>query len=403
MVVQTLLDSFSRCFGAPGQTGHSTHRGGTDKNDKSTAAGPNSTVSRRRDDGNAEEDEARDSRRRQGRALGLELHDQEWDALFQRDADKSRQSQHHHNDDSSKDRSKMNKSSTPSKKRHGSSGKHKAPDMDVGYADVLAHNQEAAKPSRHATPRKTDRKSDIFRSRVTTSSSSFASKFYVHDSVFRALCFANPVTDCNPKVNKDLDVKIARTDTMDHTVNTADHSMDSTLYFEQKYNQTQSRPPMPLFSRYKVGEEQGRANTLLSIVSSGSHRSIHMIQNYDDDDEDCVKDNSPVYVPRVPDDVPVIPVADDILRDMEIDEEKVKSSKNKAKISTPSTPPTPTKSINTSILSSFVSELGYRKGGERPPAVQAISETSLSTAPSMHSASSGKGNRIEFHTQPYAV
>lgn len=353
MVVQALLDSLSRCFGAPGSVGH--HPGSVVGEPLNINANEVTTDNRRRNNRHVEEGDAQALRRRQGRALGLELHDQEWDALFDREVSP------HNNDHSS------NNNNNHKEENEDKCNSKMVPDMDVGYADVLAKAKEAAKPARHATPRKSaiDKKADIFRSK-SVPNPSFASRLLGTDVVVKALCFANPVHDCSGTTNRGNDDILSQSNTYDNnTVNTAEDTITSTICFENKYNhQQETRPPMPLFNRYKVECNDWRDNVLLGIVSSGSHQSIHMLEEF--------QNHSEQNYPSLFSNVPVTPVADDILQDLDVSSYQPIQTQNS--------------NNNKSSLTKYsISTHPFTE--ECPPPVQAISD-SMSTAPSSPSTQS---------------
>lgn len=409
MVVQAIIDSLSRCLGAPGGIAH-PHA--TNNNVNGTTGVSDVNISNPKIEGNgnsrrnrqAEEGEALAARRRQGRALGLELHDQEWDALFEKDTSNNKKSTGRNNS-SDKASFLTGKNSPPHKDRNdegssGSNSKPKSPDIDVGYASVFAKAKEAAQPARHTTPRKStvDRKADIFRSR-TAPNPSFASRLLASDAVFKALCFANPVHDCNimpyGRREKNVDANCEEDDcSVQSQLSTAEETMTSTVCFENKYNhQMENRPPMPLFDRYKVGCDVIKDNELISIVNSGSHQSIHMLKEFE-------RHNSlkhPNLFDKRHNSGPfsVAPVADDLSNDLDSQEqstgkrrstsrEKSQNERSQERQHVPEV--LPTKDVNKKS-SSF-----YPFKGESPPDVQAISD-SMSTnisSPSHQSMSSMK-------------
>lgn len=189
------------------------------------------------------------------------------------------------------------KPSTPSKK-------NRAPDVEVGYAEVLAKARRAANPANHRSPtvkRKSpsDRKADIFRSRVYNDASSsagagahssahmggssrgnyFASRFLSnHEGIAKSLCFANPVRDSVELAEEEARLRNANT-MGDNTLNTCEDTITSTLYFDAKYSHVvENRPPMPLFNQFKVDTEPGQEDALSQIVATQSHSSLNMIQ-----------------------------------------------------------------------------------------------------------------------------
>jgi len=258
MVMQAMLDSFSRCFGAPSQNIGSRPQAGevagqSSMNYHASGAATPGKLSNRYN----EDVESLEKRRRRGKALGLELGDQEWDALF------------------TEDKGRSDNTYRGDKANYDNSRRSKKPDREVGYADVLAKTKDAANPSRHTSPRKVDRKSDIFRSKPSPNPS-LAYRLLGHGSVARALCFANPVFD-NANNNE-----VSKADTYgDNTVNTAEDTLTSTVCFEAKHSHlVEKRPPMPLFNRYKVECEDIKDDTLIGIVKSGSHQSVHMMRAF---------------------------------------------------------------------------------------------------------------------------
>lgn len=181
--------------------------------------------------------------------------------------------------------------------------KNRAPDVEVGYAEVLAKARRAANPANHRSPtvkRKSpsDRKADIFRSRVYNDASSsaggahssahmggssrgnsFASRFLSnHEGIAKSLCFANPIRD--PVELAEEEARLRNADTMgDNTLNTCEDTITSTLYFDAKYSHVvENRPPMPLFNQFKVDTEPGQEDALSQIVATQSHSSLNMIQ-----------------------------------------------------------------------------------------------------------------------------
>lgn len=353
MVVQALLDSLSRCFGAPLQ-GISARTAMGESNGQNTQSnsGPGPTLSGK-SNRYAEDGEALDSRRKQGRALGIELHDQEWDALFADDPGVNRTGGRGEKNDSENN-------------RHSRS-KKRGPNMEVGYADVLAKAKEAAKPSKHASPRKVDRKNDIFRSR-SVPNPSFASRLLGHDGFAKALCFANPVHDCSNGGQG-----ITKADSYGaNTVNTAEDTLTSTVCFEAKHSHlVETRPPMPLFDRYKVECDETQDNALIGIVNSGSHHSIHMLRAFQEHVDQIVSSNSETQF---------IPVSDNDV-DMETDSDKAKCASKQEK------PLFEMKGYGNN----------FKKSSDHPPEMQAISENSMSTNQSGRSLSSGNQNSPQFY------
>lgn len=347
MVMQSLLDSLSRCFGAPGTNnpnggplGSSPLNNGDNNNDRDGGRGSQPNSPRKGegngsspggdDDGNHNSADA--ARRRASR---VSLHDEEWDALFdhataecaagvgdsppqtRRDGKARTRPAGGEPDEEMDEPSSAaaaaaaaakvaagahtsSRTSTPKKKKV-------PPDVELGYAEVVAKARQAANPSRHRTPTKKkkssgDRKADIFRSRAnsdeanktsgystsgggagSTSSraGSFASRFLSsHEGVAKALCFANPIRSPSQEEEESNNDGIRSTDVSDaNTLNTCEDTITSTLYFDAKYSHVvESRPPMPLFQQFKVDTDEGKQDELRKIVASDSHNSLNMIK-----------------------------------------------------------------------------------------------------------------------------
>jgi len=207
-----LLESLSRCFNPPAgaTTGakSTVESGSTPKR----AAEP----SRERSDGVSE---------RQRRTGRIELHDQEWDKLF--DAD--------------------------NRKKAGK--KRDAADFEMSYGEVIQKAREAAQPARTR-----QRKSDIFRSREPAqleerNTGSVASFFKEHSQF---LCFANPIgeTVCGgstPIISPAAPIRPARSIAVEDDDSATVDTMTSTQYFDRKHNVSGSKAqPMPLFSEFRI-------------------------------------------------------------------------------------------------------------------------------------------------------
>jgi len=342
MVVQAMLDSFSRCFGAPGQNISGRPQAGESSGHNSLSytvsgsASPGNPSNRYDDDV-----EALDNRRRTGKALGIELGDKEWDALFTEE--KGKRSNSYRGDKNDSEHSRRNS---------------KKPDREVEYADVLAKAKEAADPSRHATPRKIDRKNDIFRSKATPPNPSLAYRILGTGTVARALCFANPVFDSGNNNG------IAKVDTYGgNTVNTAEDTLTSTVCFEAKHSHlVEKRPPMPLFNRYKVECDAIKDDTLIGIVKSGSHQSVHMLRAFQEHEQ---RNNGHIT---------------------QILNNSSNSNSSKSKKS---------QSVYGLNDSERTRKVKHREIEEQPPGMQAISENSSSAStidPSTRSTASGHQN-----------
>jgi len=113
-------------------------------------------------------------------------------------------------------------------------------------------------------------KDNIFRFRKNNADPSFAARLLVKEGVAKALCFANPVRDPVDLYKEDSSVA--------NTLDTTDDTITSSMYFDAQYSHKMEKSPaMPLFTEYKVKSSQSEKNTLMEIISSGSHQSIHML------------------------------------------------------------------------------------------------------------------------------
>jgi len=250
---QDLIDSISRCWGIA-----TTQRHGYD--------GARGRPSRAGTPMNAKD--GKDNKRRSDRvAMGLELHDTEWDALFQEDPNTGKRTKPVYSE-------------------------NKAKAMDNEYARALAHVKQVANPSRrkpHTSTKKkktpAERKAEIFRTKANSESraakpannnqpgNSFSRFLSRHEVMANALCFATPIRD---KDEDDEPVRSSDT-SAGGTLNTCEDTITSTIYWEQQYNHIiVNRPAVPLFNEFRVRDDE-----LRQIVASDSHNSCRMIQLLD--------------------------------------------------------------------------------------------------------------------------
>lgn len=152
--------------------------------------------------------------------------------------------------------------STPDMKKRMRSLKLQNTEWDALFNDSCNRSSNRSPPS----DRKRKRPSDIFRSKKSPSKqvnplSRFLSN---HPALANSLCFATPVRDENEDDNSVV------SDT--NTLNTAQDTVTSTLYYEQTKlaGLKQKNPPMPLFNHYQVNQD------IRQIVKTGSHSSHKM-------------------------------------------------------------------------------------------------------------------------------
>ena len=134
-----------------------------------------------------------------------------------------------------------------------------------------------------------------------SSSNSLSRLLSNHPNVAQALCFATPVRDEDEE--DDLPLNVEPDD--DSTLNTCEDTMTSTVYFDSKYaHVVEKRPPMPLFSHFKVSDEEDH---IRKIVATDSHNSLNMIRLFNENStksqeelQDSSSDDEPVPPPQQP-------------------------------------------------------------------------------------------------------
>ena len=221
------------------------------------------------------------ARRRTNR---LELKDKQWDELFE----KNQKGKH----------SSSRKGQPPRPEGYSSSNGHAA---DHETAKALAQAKLAANPPRYRTKRKrsAQAREEIFRSKEdrnrgannrsrgsasgnTRSSNNNNGSSYTPQTDFTrllnpslALCFATPVRGTEEELDEADMRSVDNSDTA--TLNTnGEDTITSTLYFDSKYAHIQeTRPPMPLFNQFKIGQAKDEIRT---IMATDSHSSVRMIK-----------------------------------------------------------------------------------------------------------------------------
>lgn len=170
--------------------------------------------------------------------------------------------------------------------------------MDKETAQAVAQAKLAANPPRYRTKRKrsAQAREEIFRSkedrrvgggrasgsspgsRPASSSSALPQTDFsrlLNPSL--ALCFATPVRGTEEEPEEHDMRSVDNSDT--NTLNTCEDTITSTLYFDSKYAHIQeSRPPMPLFSQFKVGRADDEIRTIMATDSHSSLRMIKLMQ-----------------------------------------------------------------------------------------------------------------------------
>lgn len=228
---QNIFDSVCRCFG---------HTAGS-PNGGPTASGIGLTSSNSLEQ--SKKKSAEESGKRRANRLGLQ--DEQWDELFE------------------------HKAQRPPKPSS-------SPVNDLNTAQALAQAKLAANPPRYnRTKRKRPEKAreEIFRSKnlpgETRASNPTTFSRLLHPSL--AMCFATPIrgTDDEPDETRSVD----NSDT--GTLNTCEDTITSTVYYESKIaHMTETRPPMPLFNQFKIGQK----DEIRNIMAKDSHSSVNMIR-----------------------------------------------------------------------------------------------------------------------------
>jgi hypothetical protein len=274
---QSLFENVCRCFG---------HIPANNNGNNGEASGPSSSTPQQHQ--SIEQVPSTTSAGARRRTNRLELKDKQWDELFEKNQQGSRQQQ-------------------PKSHTSRASSLKGQPPRPEGYQDhetakTIAQAKLAANPPRYRTKRKRSAQSreEIFRSRddrnpalgrkggvrgsgpTYGNRNSQSSSNYVPQADFSrllnpslALCFATPIRGTEEEQD-DQDLRsLDNSDTA--TLNTnGEDTITSTLYFDSKYAHIQeSRPPMPLFSQFKIGQDK---DEIQNIMASDSHSSLRMIK-----------------------------------------------------------------------------------------------------------------------------
>jgi len=271
--MEHVFDSVCRCFGGVPATATTARR--------EAARSSNPSSPRRSKTKQSPETKRRTSR--------LELQEKEWDPLFQNKSHKQQQQS----------------SSKPLQYQHTPEN----PDLEyaraVAEAKLAGANptRRSPKPRSRSAPNKrkspATKRDEIFRTRrfeppnrncTSTTTEQNPSNHLTrllsnHPGVANALCFANPVRD-----DEDDDLPLNQEPDDDSTLNTCEDTITSTVYFDAKYaHLVEKRPPMPLFSHFKVTEEEDH---IRRIVATDSHNSLNMIRLFNENKHESLEDTS---------------------------------------------------------------------------------------------------------------
>lgn len=183
------------------------------------------------------------------RTRSLKLQEEQWDALFD-----------------------CNTAGAIATKCNGAAGES----VSMEQARTLAKAKLEAQGGKRIQKRKRSTAEDIFRSKKTATAKESLqpnpfSRFLSNNPVIaHSLCFATPVRDPDEPDVEDYNSVVSES----HTLNTAEDTMTSTVYYEQVKlaGLKQKNPPMPLFSAYEIknGED------IRDVVESDTHSSVMM-------------------------------------------------------------------------------------------------------------------------------
>jgi hypothetical protein len=235
---QNLFDSVCRCFG------HAGNGPGNGEPAATSLVRTGSANSLEQGHRTIEENHSHVGKRRTNR-LGLQ--DEQWDELFE----------------------KKNKKRPP---------KPTSPVNDLTTAQALAQAKLAANPPRYnRSKRKRPEKAreEIFRSKDlppeprTAQSNQTPFSRLLHPSL--AMCFATPIRGTEEEADDTRSVDNSETGTL----NTCEDTITSTVYYESKLaHLTETRPPMPLFNQFKVGQK----DEIRTVMTQDTHSSVNMIR-----------------------------------------------------------------------------------------------------------------------------
>ena len=230
------MDSLCRCFGAHDSA--DLHESLSDPQPRTSSKVPATPDMKRR-------------------TRSLALQDKQWDALF----------------DCNTNSAKV----TPPKQRQTTSSKET---ISLEHAHAVAKAKLAANNNGYRSQkRKRQTPDDIFRSRKQqdrgTNPNPFSRFLSNHPVIANSLCFATPIKDSDEEPDE---VPLDRNNSVvsdTNTLNTAEDTITSTLYYEQVKlaGLQQKNPPMPLFNHYQL--EAG--DDIHKIVATESHSSRNMI------------------------------------------------------------------------------------------------------------------------------
>jgi hypothetical protein len=245
--LQTFVDSLCQCFGTSPGPPHqrSQHAASTGVNTYRSQEAPHTPGLT----SSAPSTPSTPEMKRRTRSLALK--DKQWDALFAAPTDKQRSTS-----------LQPRPSKNPTVEEHA-------------QAVAEAKRSAATRKPRRGYPCKRKRsrsKEEIFRSKKEAVNHNAFSRFLSNNpALMKSLCFATPIHD-----SRDLDAASVVSDS--GTLNTAEDTITSTLYYEttRLAGLKQTNPPMPLFDSHAVEEQ----DDIHQIVNSHSHSSVKLLNVY---------------------------------------------------------------------------------------------------------------------------
>jgi len=285
---QTLFENVCRCFGhAP----DNSNAAGNPNGSGATAAPGVDT--RHHGSTPIEQVNSTSSAGARRRTNRLELKDKKWDELFEKN---QRGSSQQNRNGSSRQRNQPPRPEGYNGSSTTQGGKMSGVDHD--NANALAQAKLAANPPRYRTKRKrsAQAREEIFRSKderggvgrngtrsgtsgrngYSTSTPQTDFSRLLNPSL--ALCFATPIRGTEEEPEEQDLRSVDNSDTA--TLNTnGEDTITSTLYFDSKYAHIQeTRPPMPLFNQFKIGQAKDEIRTIMATDSHSSLRMIKLMQ-----------------------------------------------------------------------------------------------------------------------------
>jgi hypothetical protein len=282
MEFQTIFDSVCRCFGhAPTTT---AGLAGTASNTNASHHQP----------ATAADNSSQSSVKRRTNRLGLK--DEQWDELFGNEKNlRTKDDNHNNNSHSTRKSGKASAAAAAkSQPQQQQQAHHHHHHPEDGAAQAVAQAKLAANPTKyHRSKRKRSvrSKEEIFRSKNNedhapqhncSSSPTGVGCASVPPTSFSrllnpslALCFATPIRGTEEE-QEDMDTVKSLDNSDTNTLNTCEDTITSTVYFENKYSHlVETRPPMPLFNQFKIGNEK---DEIRQIMETDSHSSLKMIR-----------------------------------------------------------------------------------------------------------------------------